>query len=376
MDHDIELARTPLYELHLKLGARMVPFAGYDMPVQYREGIIKEHLHTRHKAGLFDVSHMGQVLLTGEGVTEAMERLVPVDLKGLKVNQQTYAVFTNPEGGILDDLIIARWADDQLFVVVNAACKQRDLEYLKEHLEPGVTVEELENKALMALQGPAARSVIHNLSPAASKLFFMNGCQTELNEISCYVTCSGYTGEDGFEISCDADQAEEIAELLLEDTRVAPVGLGARDSLRLEAGLCLYGHDMTEETTPIEASLIWSISKPRRKGGDREGGFIGSDRILNQIVEGVSRKRVGLSVEGKVAVREGVVLESSEGEPVGVVTSGGFGPSVGAPIAMAIVDEGFNKIGHRLHARVRKRVIQVEVFKLPFVKQTYYRENK
>jgi aminomethyltransferase len=373
MRNDVNLARTPLYELHLERGARMVPFTGYEMPVQYPGGIIKEHLHTRAQAGLFDVSHMGQVLLTGENVTEALERLVPVDLAALGVNQQTYAVFTNQEGGILDDLIITRFAEDQLFLVVNAACKAQDIQHLKDHMEPKIRVEEMADRALLALQGPAARAVMMNLAPAAAQITFMNGCETDIDGIPCYITCSGYTGEDGFEISLAANQAETIARLILRDERVQPVGLGARDSLRLEAGLCLYGHDMDEKTSPPEAALLWSISRSRRTGGDRAGGFIGAEVILDQIANGVSKKRVGLAIVGRVPAREGAVLENDAGEEVGVVTSGGFGPSLGAPVAMAMIDTGFNAVGTVLNARVRGKRVPVEVAEMPFVPQNYFR---
>jgi aminomethyltransferase len=373
MSNDVNLARTPLYELHLERGARMVPFTGYEMPVQYPGGIIKEHLHTRAQAGLFDVSHMGQVLLTGENVTEALERLVPVDLAALGVNQQTYAVFTHQEGGILDDLIITRFAEDQLFLVVNAACKAQDIQHLKDHMEPKIRVEAMADRALLALQGPAARAVMMNLAPAAAQITFMNGCETDIDGIPCYITCSGYTGEDGFEISLAANQAETIARLILRDERVQPVGLGARDSLRLEAGLCLYGHDMDEKTSPLEAALLWSISRSRRAGGDRAGGFIGAEVILDQIASGVSKKRVGLAIVGRVPAREGAVLENDAGEEVGVVTSGGFGPSLGAPVAMAMINTGFNAVGTVLNARVRGKRVPVEVAKMPFVPQNYFR---
>lgn len=373
MSNDVNLERTPLYDLHVELGAKMVAFTGYEMPVHYPAGIIKEHHHTRAEAGLFDVSHMGQVWLTGEKVTEALERLVPVDLSALGKGQQTYAVFTNPEGGILDDLIIARLDDDKLFLVVNAACKVQDIQYLRDHLEPEIKVEELTDRALLALQGPAAREVMKGLSPEAALCTFMSGCATEIQGTPCYITCSGYTGEDGFEISLAADQADKIARLILDDERVLPIGLGARDSLRLEAGLCLYGHDMNETTSPIEASLIWSISKSRRAGGARAGGFIGEEVILDQIANGVTRKRVGLKVTGRIPVREGAVLENEAGEEVGIATSGGFCPSLGEPTVMALITFGFHKIGTTLNARVRNKLIPVEVVKMPFVPQNYYR---
>ena len=366
------LARTPLYNLHLELGARMVPFAGYEMPVQYPTGVLKEHAHTRTQAGLFDVSHMGQVRLSGADAATALETLVPIDVVDLPVNMQRYAMFTNEQGGILDDLMVSN-GGDHLFVVVNAACKQQDIAHLKSHIGSRCTVEELADRALLALQGPAAGAVMARLAPATAKMIFMNTAQLELVGAECFVSRSGYTGEDGFEISVPANKAEELARLLLAQPEVAPIGLGARDSLRLEAGLCLYGHDMDASTTPVEASLGWALSKARRTDGARPGGYPGAEIILRQLAEGVARKRVGLLVKDRMPVREGAELVDAEGRPVGKVTSGGFGPTVGGPIAMGYVETGLAKLGTALHAIVRGKPVPLEVVKTPFTPQRYYR---
>jgi aminomethyltransferase len=371
-----QVLNTPLYDLHIELGAKMVPFAGYAMPVQYPMGILKEHLHTREQAGLFDVSHMGQVRIKGDGITEALEKLVPVDLAVLPLFKQTYAVFTNEKGGILDDLIITRWADDEFFLVVNAGCKQDDIAHLKKHL-PGFDIEVMDQQALLALQGPQARSVMDQLVPASSALRFMGGCFGTVvikgEAVECFITCSGYTGEDGYEISVPAQHATDIARKLLSFDEVQPIGLGARDSLRLEVGLCLYGHDMDQKTTPIEAGLLWSISKSRRSGGDREGGFLGADVIFTQIANGAPRKRVGLKIEGRAPIREGAELTTESGEIIGKVTSGGFGPSFNGPVAMGYVQTALAPIGTKLFASVRKKQIPVEVTKMPFMPQNYVR---
>ena len=366
------LFRTPLYDLHVELGGKMVPFAGYEMPVQYRAGILKEHQQTRNRAGLFDVSHMGQVKLIGDGAAAAMERIVPVDVIDLAVHCQRYALFTNETGGILDDLMITN-AGDHLFVVVNAACKEQDIAHMRRHLAGDCELELLEERALLALQGPAAGEVMASLAPASRQLIFMTAARLTLAGAECFVTRSGYTGEDGFEISVAADHAEAVARELLAHELVAPVGLGARDSLRLEAGLCLYGHDIDTSTTPIEASLLWAIQKVRRAGGEREAGFPGADVILGQIAEGVSRKRVGIRPQGKVPVREGSELLDADGNPAGSVTSGGFGPTVGAPIAMGYVDIAFATPDTELQAIVRGKSYPVRVSKTSFVEQHYYR---
>ena len=366
------MRHTPLHALHLAAGARMVPFAGYSMPVQYRDGIVKEHLHTRHEAGLFDVSHMGQLRLRGPGIAAALERLLPLDLLDLPVNRQLYGLLTNEQGGIRDDLIVCRWGEDDFFVVVNAACKADDTAYLREHLV-GFEVEEMTQQALLALQGPRAVKVLSTLAPALADLVFMSGMRVRLAEADCFVTRSGYTGEDGFEISVPAEDAAALARVLLAFASVAPVGLGARDSLRLEAGLCLYGHDMDASTAPVEAGLAWSISPARRRDGAREGGFPGAAAILEQVAAGAPRRRVGLAIAGRAPVREGVELQTPDGEPAGRVCSGGFGPSVKAPIAMAYVPDRFASPGTTLQAIVRGKPHAVTVCRLPFEPRRYHR---
>ncbi|WP_136417393.1 glycine cleavage system aminomethyltransferase GcvT [Herbaspirillum sp. ST 5-3] len=366
------LARTPLYNLHVELGARMVPFAGYEMPVQYPTGVLKEHNHTRTQAGLFDVSHMGQVRLSGAGAAVALESLVPVDVVDLPLHFQRYAMFTNEQGGILDDLMVSN-GDDHLFLVVNAACKQQDVAHLKKHLARRCEVEELADRALLALQGPAAGAVMARLAPETAKMIFMNTAKVTLVGAECFISRSGYTGEDGFEISVPGDKAEELARLLLAQPEVAPIGLGARDSLRLEAGLCLYGHDMDVNTTPVEASLGWALSKARRADGARPGGYPGADIIMRQLAEGVARKRVGLLVKDRMPVREGAELVDTDGRAIGKVTSGGFGPTVAVPVAMGYVATELAKPGTALQAIVRGKPVPVEVVKTPFTPQRYYR---
>jgi aminomethyltransferase len=374
------LLRTPLYDLHLELGARMVPFAGYEMPVQYPMGIMKEHLHTRAQAGLFDVSHMGQVRLVGADAAAALETLVPVDIIGLAPSLQRYALFTNDAGGIEDDLMVANFGDS-LFLVVNAACKEQDIAHLRRHLADRCAVEVLADRALLALQGPAAGAVMARLVPATADMVFMNAGRHELGAaagaelagVECYISRSGYTGEDGFEISVPNAQAEALARVLLAQPEVAPIGLGARDSLRLEAGLCLYGHDLDTGTTPVEGSLLWAMQKVRRSGGERAGGFPGAEVILGQIATGVSRKRVGLQPQDRVPVREGADIVAADGRIVGKVTSGGFGPSLGAPLAMGYVETAFAEVGTTLGAVVRGKTVPMQVVKTPFVAQRYHR---
>jgi aminomethyltransferase len=363
---------TPLDSLHRELGGRMVPFAGYDMPVQYPTGIISEHLHTREQAGLFDVSHMGQVVLRGEHIDAALEALVPVDLVGLGDMAQTYALFTNESGGILDDLIITRWSGEEMFLVVNAACKEQDIAHMRAQL-PGFEVEYLPDRALIALQGPAARDVLSGWIPQAAQLTFMSGCHADFEGIDVFVTCSGYTGEDGFELSLPAASADGVARQLLADERVAPVGLGARDSLRLESGLCLYGHELDTTTTPVEAGLMWSISKARRADGERAGGFPGADAIFGQAATGPARKRVGLRVDGRRPVREGQSVLDPGGSVVGEITSACFGASVGQPLAMAYVEPGCAAPDTGLMVDVRGKSLPVTVCRMPFVPQRYYR---
>lgn len=366
------MLKTPLDSLHRELGARMVPFAGYEMPVQYPAGILKEHLHTRAGAGLFDVSHMGQVRIRGAGVGEALETLVPVDVLDLGQNAQTYALFTNDKGGVLDDLIITRWGEEELFLVVNAACKEQDIAHLRAHLK-GLEIEVMEDQALLALQGPAARGVMAQLAPAAAELTFMNGLATSVEGTEVYITCSGYTGEDGFEISMPSAIAEQVARNLLAAEAVEAIGLGARDSLRLEAGLCLYGHELDADTTPVTAGLMWSISKARRSDGARAGGFPGAEEIFRQQTDGVTRRRVGLQVEGKRPVRDGQSVVDADGNEVGVITSACFGASLGAPVAMAYVDSEHRDLGTSLSVDVRGKLLPVTVVRMPFVAQNYYR---
>jgi len=371
---DASLSRTPLHALHQELGARLVPFAGYEMPVQYPAGILKEHLHTREQAGLFDVSHMGQIVLRGAGVDTALEALVPIDVVDLPVGMQRYALFTNEQAGILDDLMVARLAPDTLFLVVNAACKDQDLAHLQRHLGDRFQVQPLfEERALLALQGPAAAAVLARLEPAVAQMTFMQFAPVRLLDQDCYVSRSGYTGEDGFEISVPVAGAEALARRLLAEPEAEPIGLGARDSLRLEAGLCLYGHDMDTGTSPIEANLAWAISKSRRADGARAGGFPGADIVYAQQREGVARKRVGLLPQGRAPVREGAELVDADGQVIGKVTSGGFGPTLGAPMAMGYLDAAHAKLGTEVWALVRGTRIPARVAKTPFVAQRYYR---
>lgn len=368
------LLKTPLHALHIELGARMVPFAGYDMPVQYPLGVMKEHQHTREHAGLFDVSHMGQIRLTGADAALALEALVPVDIIDLPVGMQRYAMFTNEHGGILDDLMVANLGNDQLFLVVNAACKEQDLAHLRKHLSGHCTVEPLfEERALLALQGPQAVTVLERLAPEVARMTFMQFAPVTLQGVTCYVSRSGYTGEDGFEISVPAEHAEALARRLLAEPEVQAIGLGARDSLRLEAGLCLYGHDMNEKTTPIEASLLWAISKARRVDGPRAGGFPGAEQIFAQQQQGVARKRVGLLPQERTPVREGAEIVDADGTPIGTVCSGGFGPTLGAPLAMGYVDAAFTSLDSDVWAIVRGKRVPMKVAKMPFVPQRYYR---
>ena len=366
-----ELLITPLHDLHLETGARMVPFAGYSMPVQF-EGVKAEHMHTRSSAGLFDVSHMGQILVEGPEAVQQLEKLIPADLKDLPINKQRYGVLTNTSGGILDDLMICRWDEQLFYLVVNAACKATDLAWLEANLE-GVNITVLEDRALLALQGPASEEIMAALAADVSSLSFMQGTQASILDAQCYITRSGYTGEDGFEISIPADKANDLARALLANYDIKPVGLGARDTLRLEAGLCLYGHDINSETTPISAGLEWSISKARRTGGARQGGFPGADIILEQMEKGTKQKRAGLKGEGKAPVREGAELVNCEGQPVGSVTSGGFAPSLNGPVAMGYVDSPLAEPGTSLLAMVRGKPLPVTVTPLPFIQTGYKR---
>jgi len=372
-----KLARTPLYDLHLSLGARMVPFAGYEMPVQYPLGVLKEHLHTRAAAGLFDVSHMGQVELHGEGAAKALESLVPVDVIGIAPNKQRYALFTNEQGGILDDLMIYN-TGSYLHVVVNAACKAQDIAHLQKYIGGQCEIRVRDDLALLALQGPGAEAALMAVARMASRVMdlrFMGGDFIELAQVDCLVTRSGYTGEDGFEISVPADSAVAVAKALLEQPNVQAIGLGARDSLRLEAGLCLYGHDLDTTTTPVEASLNWAMQKVRRSGGERAGGFPGADVILGQLDDAtkVKRKRVGLKPEGRAPIREGVELQDATGKVIGTVTSGGFGPTVNGPVIMAYVASEHAAPGTRINAMLRGTATPVTVVAMPFAPHQYKR---
>jgi len=378
-DHQTPLKRTPLHALHVSLGAKMVPFAGYEMPVQYATGILKEHLHTRRAAGLFDVSHMGQIALRAksaapEDVALALERLVPQDILGLAKGRQRYALFTNEIGGILDDLMVANFGD-HLLLVVNAACKDADEAHLRAKLSDVCVIEPLANRALLALQGPKAESVLAKYCVDAPKMRFMDSGRRTVAGFDCFVSRSGYTGEDGYEISVPAEQAEELARLLLESGETQPIGLGARNSLRLEAGLCLYGHDIDATTTPVEAALEWSVQKSRRAGGTRAGGFPGAETILAQFGNGAPRRRVGLKPEGPAPVREGAALfvDSISSEQIGAVTSGGFGPTLNAPVAMGYVPTPFANVGMKVFAEVRDRCLPLNIAPTPFVVNAYKR---
>ena len=359
--------RTPLYGLHQRLGAKLVPFAGYEMPVQYPTGIMAEHLHTRAAAGLFDVSHMGQVRLPGASAAADLEKLVPGDIQALKPGRMRYTLFTNAQGGILDDLMVTAM-EDHLFLVVNAACKEEDIAHLQRHLGKDRVVP-LEDRALLALQGPAAASVLSRLAPQFASMTFMTSAALRLDGIDCLVSRSGYTGEDGFEISVPAVSAEQLATRLLTEAEVKPIGLGARDSLRLEAGLCLYGHDIDETTTVIEADLAWAYAKRRRT----EGGFPGAEILARQLSEGAPRKRVGILPDGRAPAREHTEIQDQSGAAIGEITSGGFGPSVDGPVAMGYVSAANAAAGTAVSLLVRGTPRPARVVPLPFVPQRYYR---
>ncbi|MBB3398983.1 MULTISPECIES: glycine cleavage system aminomethyltransferase GcvT [unclassified Rhizobium] len=378
MDDTAALKKTPLHALHLSLGARMVPFAGYDMPVQYPAGVMKEHIQTRTSAGVFDVSHMGQVVIKAksgkyEDAALALESLVPVDILGLTEGRQRYGFFTDGNGGILDDLMITH-LDDHLFVVVNAACKDADLAHLQKHIGDTCDITLLD-RALIALQGPRAVEVLAELWADVAAMKFMDVRHCRLHDVSCLVSRSGYSGEDGFEISIPGDKAEDVTKRLLEHPDVAPIGLGARDSLRLEAGLCLYGNDIDTTTTPVEAALEWGMQKARKTGGARAGGFPGADRILAELEKGAARRRVGLKPEGKAPVRgHAKLFADAEGKTeIGEVTSGGFGPSVEHPVAMGYVTVAQAAVGTQVYAEVRGKYLPVIVSALPFITPTYKR---
>ena len=373
---DRPLRKTPLHSLHAELGARMVPFAGYDMPVQFPDGIIAEHLHTRADAGLFDVSHMGQAFLVGsshEETAAALEALCPGDFLSLAPGQQRYSQFLDENGGILDDLMVTRSADPAedgvLMLIVNAGRKMADFLLLAERLPHSIKLILADHRALLALQGPKAAHVLSGFNEAVLAMPFMSAQSLRLGALDAHVSRSGYTGEDGYEISLHASKAEAFARALLAHEAVKPIGLGARDSLRLEAGLCLHGHDIDTTTTPAEAALLWSISKRRREAG----GFPGDERLRLQIAHGAPRKRVGIRPDGKQPVREGAEIRSAAGALLGTVTSGGFGPSVGGPVAMGYVEAAHTAVGTPLHLMVRGRALEAKVAALPFSPHRYHR---
>ena len=374
-----ELLRTPLFELHKKLGAKMVPFAGYEMPVQYPMGVLKEHLHTRSEAGLFDVSHMGQVIVRAksgayEDAALAAEALVPMSILGLKENRQRYAFFTNDQGGLSDDLMIAN-RGDHLFFVVNAACKDADIAHMRANMSDTCDIEVIEDRALIALQGPASERALGALCADVINMKFMDVAVVDIMGAECWVSRSGYSGEDGYEVSIPAEDATTIVEALLAMDGVEPVGLGARDSLRLEAGLCLYGNDIDETTSPIEAGLNWAIQKIRRVGGERAGGFPGADIILDHIENGVGKKRVGLRPEGRAPMRAGTLIFATETatDSVGKITSGGFGPSFEGPVAMGYINIEHANLGTELFAELRGKRLPITVADMPFIPANFKR---
>lgn len=367
------LQRTALFEDHVLLGAKMVPFAGYDMPVQYPTGVLTEHNWTRLHAGLFDVSHMGQATLRGsdfETTAKAFETLVPADVLGLEPLQQRYSQLLNTEGGILDDLMMVRGRKDgEIYLIVNAGCKDQDYAWIKSHLPSNVTLDVRTDLALMALQGPDAEAALAIHAPACRDMVFMQAAELQIGTINAFVTRSGYTGEDGFEISVRDGDAAALWNLLLADENVRPIGLGARDSLRLEGGLCLYGHDIDETTSPNEAGLMWSVSKRRREAG----GFIGATRVQHELRDGVKRKRIGIKPDGRAPAREGTIVQNVAGREIGRITSGGFGPTVNGPVAMGYVEADYGKQGTPLQLIVRDKALPASVVKLPFVPNTFKR---
>ena len=366
------LLETPLTALHQMLGAKLVPFAGYSMPISYPGGIIAEHNHTRSQSGLFDVSHMGQVTVLGDAVAERLESVMPNDFISLAPMSSVYGLLMNETGGVRDDLIATNLGDGRFNLVLNASNKHTDLAYLRAAL-PDLTFELHEDRALMALQGPASRAVMARLGKTASELGFMTAAQDQIDGIDVWVTCSGYTGEDGFEISVSASEAERLALHLLAEPEVEAIGLGARDSLRLEAGLCLHGHELSPDITPIEAGLNWAIARERRESGGRPGGYPGAAIIHHQLSEGAARRRVGLRVEGRRPIRAGEALLDSAGNEVGVICSDAFGASIGGPVAMGFVQPARSQVGSDLHVIVRGKQVDLKVVGLPMVPNRYYR---
>ena len=371
------LKKTPLYELHRELGAKMTEFAGYEMPVQYSLGILGEHQHTRTKSGLFDVSHMGQVILRGRSYQEtalALERAIPMDALGLDVGRQRYGFLTTDNGGILDDLMFSN-RGDHIFVVLNAACKESDIVHLRTLLEPDISIEVIENRALIALQGPASEAVLSEFNSQIKAMNFMDVETLSIAGAECWVSRSGYTGEDGFEISIPASAAESVTKSILSKEEVELIGLGARDSLRLEAGLCLYGHDIDEATSPVEAALTWAIQKVRRTHGERAGGFMGSEIISQQIETGTDKKRVGFLPQTRAPMREGIEIFATEvsKKVIGKITSGGFSPSLGYPIAMGYIASEFANSEDEFFGELRGKRVPVKVTKIPFVPSNFKR---
>ena len=365
------MKRTAFYEQHIAANARMVEFAGYEMPVQYPLGVKKEHLWVREQVGLFDVSHMGQVIIKGDAVKKSLETILPIDVQGLALNTQRYGLFTTAEGGISDDLMFANWGDD-IYMVVNAACKEQDIAYMQASLTDCKVIP-VEDRALLAIQGPKAREVFARMIPEVASMTFMQSLKFTWQDVELWVSCSGYTGEDGYEVSVPNNMAQAFAEQLLAYEEVEWIGLGARDSLRLEAGLCLYGHDIDLTTSPVEASLNWAIQKIRRLDGERAGGFPGAEKILAQFGEPTSKKRVGFLVDGKAPVREGVEIFNEQGDCKGKVTSGGFSPSLSQPIVMAYVDSESLTSEEPLFAQVRGKSIPLTKAAMPFVPARYFR---
>ena len=362
----MEVQKTALYDVHKNLGAKFVPFAGYEMPIQYAEGIVKEHISTRTFAGFFDVSHMGQFFLEGDQTLDkALEKIIPADLSSLKINQSKYSFLLNDNGGIIDDLIITR-TDKGFCIILNAACKENDVKQISKYLNPKHKNFLNSDLSLIALQGPQSVKILEKIIPGVSKLKFMNGDNFKFNGTQVYITRSGYTGEDGFEISISNNKVKNFIKLLVNN-KVKPIGLGARDTLRLEAGLCLYGHDLSEDINPIEANLKWAIAKKRRE----EGGFNGWEKIKSILDKGCSKIRVGVLPEGRIIAREGTKIFSNEGEEIGKITSGTFGPSVNASVAMGYINSNYSEIGNRIKIEVRGKKYEAKVSALPFYKKSY-----